>query len=365
MAGAPEMEEFIELWADNKLIGSFLGFLIEDVPQMYRLTITSSMLESYIPSREGFTFQGWELNAPPSSAYTNPTGLLRAGDEIYSTTNTMYLVSSWKSVTSNIQKSRIQFKNDTVSKWSLIEDNFSTLKGEFYFYNDAIETENTNHSGQKIYRPKLKIGTEEKLFEVPFLTEEYLTNKDIFNLMYNKVLTSTTTDGKTIYNNIGYKYGARIRSNGEEAAANYCAHTGYIAVKGGDTIRIKGYDRFLEGVTNNAINVYNSSYSNLGQAAANYANAGYGIFADGAAYQAYAFKTVVEETTGVFKWIVPPTASGVAFIRVSIYTVNKDGTSYTDADNLIVTVNTPIPTSFNDDDSNTLGLAKLGSLTLG
>ena len=177
MAGAPEMEEFIELWADNKLIGSFSGYLIEDVPQMYRLTITSSMLESYTPSREGFIFQGWELNAPPSSAYTNPTGLLQAGDVIYSTTNTMYLVSSWTSAASNVQKSRIQFKSDTETNWGAIEENFQSLKGEFYFYNNALDTGKKNHAGQTIFKPRLKIGDgDHKLVELNFFSEEYITN---------------------------------------------------------------------------------------------------------------------------------------------------------------------------------------------
>lgn len=353
MAGAPEMEEFIELWADNKLIGSFLGFLIEDVPQMYRLTITSSMLESYIPSREGFIFQGWELNAPPSSAYTNPTGLLRAGDEIYSTTNTMYLVSSWKSVTSNIQKSRIQFKNDTVSNWNFIEDNFSTLKGEFYFYNDAIETETTNHSGQKIYRPKLKIGTEEKLFEVPFLTEEYLTNKDIFNLMYNKVLSSTDSNGN-LYNGCGYKNGYRVRSGGTEMEQGNGACTGFIAVKGGDIVWLSGWD-FSYPQNGNAINVSNSNFENIGQFTM--LQARYGILSN--TYKDYSFNSVIKENENTWKWVVPPDASGVCYIRVSGYEANITG------EQMIITVNTPIPTRFNNDDSNILGLAKLGSLILG
>lgn len=187
MAGAPEMEELIELWADNKLIGSFSGYLTEDVPQIYRLTITSSMLESYIPSREGFIFQGWELNAPPSSAYTNPTGLLQAGDVIYSTTNTIYLVSSWTSAASNVQKSRIQFKSDTETNWGAIEENFQSLKGEFYFYNNALDTGKKNHAGQTIFKPRLKIGDgDHKLVELNFFSAEYITNSQIDQLFGSK-----------------------------------------------------------------------------------------------------------------------------------------------------------------------------------
>lgn len=61
----------------------------------------------------------------------------------------------------------------------------------------------------------------------------------------------------------------------------------------------------------------------------------YGILAD--EYKAYNHDSVIQEKTGVWKWIVPPTESGVAYIRVSAY--QQDGGH---GANMIVTVNEEI-----------------------
>jgi len=151
----------------------------------------------------------------------------------------------------------------------------------------------------------------------------------------NWVPYSTTDDGTTIYNGTGYKYGYRLRSGGAEGAATYTVHTGFIPVNGGDIIRVSGYD-FDTATNQNAINVYDSSFTHLGQVVANYAAAGYGIFAAGAAYDSYSFSTVTEETEGVFKWIAPPAASGIAYVRVT--SIASDGVG----SKLIVTVNEEI-----------------------
>lgn len=81
-----------------------------------------------------------------------------------------------------IKKTRIQFANDTVINWEAKEDTFQTLKGELYFYNDAINTGKVNSAGKIIYKPKLKIGNEDVLSKLNFFCEEYITNNQIDTL---------------------------------------------------------------------------------------------------------------------------------------------------------------------------------------
>lgn len=144
---------------------------------------------------------------------------------------------------------------------------------------------------------------------------------------------STESDGKTIYNGgLGYKNGYRIRSGGAEAEVFNASHTGFIPTKGGDVIGIGGIT--LGTVTNsNAINVSDSTFTNIGQVTENYANAGYGIFAEGASYQAYAWSSGIEKN-GCFYWAVPPDA-GISYVRVT-------GRTEGNGANLIVTINEEI-----------------------
>lgn len=152
----------------------------------------------------------------------------------------------------------------------------------------------------------------------------------------NEVRHSINTNG-TVYNGTGYKNGYRIRSGGAEGAQDNAACTGFIPVKGGDIIRISGCD-FAYSNTSNAINVADTSFSNIGQITPSHADAGYGIFAAGAAYQSYCYKkAVTQEKTGVWKWTVPPAASGAAYIRVTGYNASGNHGA-----NLIVTVNEEI-----------------------
>ncbi len=146
----------------------------------------------------------------------------------------------------------------------------------------------------------------------------------------NWVKYSTESDGVTIYNGgLGYKNGYRIRSGGAEGETANGSCTGFIPVKGGDVVRLSGWD-FSGAFNENAINVSDSTHTNIGQFTMIPAH--YGIFSS---YSSYSFSSVVEETTGVWKWIVPPTASGVAYIRISGYTI-KNGA------NMIVTLNEEI-----------------------
>lgn len=152
----------------------------------------------------------------------------------------------------------------------------------------------------------------------------------------NWVKYSTTNDGKTIYNGgKGYKDGYRLRSGGAEQSTSGASHTGFIPVKGGDVVRISGCN-FEDGSANrSALNVSNASFTNIGQFSMIPSN--YGIF--GSTYKAYGYESVVKETAGVWKWIVPPDASGVAYIRV---TGNVASLSPQSGSNLIVTINEEI-----------------------
>lgn len=152
----------------------------------------------------------------------------------------------------------------------------------------------------------------------------------------NWVRYSTEADGVTIYNGgLGYKNGYRIRSGGAEGALSTSAHTGFIPVKGGDVIRISGGDFGSTYSHGSAMNVANSSFTNIGQFSMT--SGQYGIFAGD--YKAYSGSSVVQEKTGVWKWIVPPTTSGVAYIRVSCNAANGGAA---DGAKLIVTINEKI-----------------------
>lgn len=152
----------------------------------------------------------------------------------------------------------------------------------------------------------------------------------------NWVKYSTESDGKTIYNGgLGYKNGYRVRSGGAEGATTDGACTGFIPVKGGDIVRLSGWD-FSHASNENAINVSNSSFANVGQFTM-LGDSRYGIFTNDGKYQNYAGSSVVKESDNVWKWVVPPTASGVAYIRVSAF--NMYGGHGAD---MIVTINEEI-----------------------
>ena len=154
----------------------------------------------------------------------------------------------------------------------------------------------------------------------------------------NLVPTSTDATG-AVFNGVGYQDEARINSSGAVSTSN-AAHatcTGFIKVTGGDVVRVKGgtFNVAENGGQNaNSIGVYGATFNHLGTTTVG--GSAYGIF--GNAYADYKFASVVEETTGVYKWIVPPAASGVEYIRISCH--NNGGTA--PGANLIVTVNEEI-----------------------
>lgn len=149
----------------------------------------------------------------------------------------------------------------------------------------------------------------------------------------NLVRTSIDSDG-SIYNGTGYKNGYRIRSGGAEGALNTAACTGFIKVKAGDTIRISGCE-FFATTNGNAINVCDSTFATVGQTTKN-STYGYGEF-EGAWADYQIHNSCVEESAGIYKWIVPPVKTDPAYIRISGY--NSSGGN---GAALIVTVNEPI-----------------------
>lgn len=134
----------------------------------------------------------------------------------------------------------------------------------------------------------------------------------------NWVPLSINADGTSYNGGLGYKNGYRIRSGGAEAVDDSTSCTGFIPVSAGDVVRVSGWDFWGDGNSSSgdSINVSDSSFTNLGQNASN-SSYGYGIFTKGQPYyDEYGFYSVVEEKTGVWKWVVPPEESGVAYIRV-------------------------------------------------
>jgi hypothetical protein len=154
----------------------------------------------------------------------------------------------------------------------------------------------------------------------------------IWENMKNWVKFSTEADGVTIYNGgLGYKDGYRIRSGGAEGTTTRGSCTGFIPLKAGDTVRLSGYNAIYSDAAN-AINVFNASKENIGQATANVPAQGYGIFET--QYEAYGWASITQNPTGVYVWIAPPNAD-IAFMRVSGYTL-------ADGSKMIVTVNQEI-----------------------
>lgn len=151
--------------------------------------------------------------------------------------------------------------------------------------------------------------------------------------MINWVRRAIDTDGSIYNGGLGYKQGYRVRSGGAEAATSYVSCTGYIKVDPGDVVRL-GNCEFSRVSNANAINVSDANFTNIGQFTMQPAH--YGIFEGD--YLAYSASSVVEESTGVWKWIVPPAASGVAYIRVTFHGTNLPA-GPTD---MIVTINEEI-----------------------
>lgn len=163
------------------------------------------------------------------------------------------------------------------------------------------------------------------------MVELYINGVLVWKSGYkNWVKYSTESDGVTIYNGgLGYKNGYRVRSGGAEGSQADATCIGFIPVAAGDVIGIGGAV-FGTNSSANAINVYDSNYTNLGQVVENYPTNGYGIFSDG---QLSNWNKGTHKD-GCYYWTVPSGAN-IAYARV---TARTDGNG---AD-MIVTVNEEI-----------------------
>lgn len=243
-----------------------------------------------------------------------------------------------------MRKARITYKYDTLENYQ--NSNFIPLKSQLIFITPQsaiIAGQETIVSDDLIISTTgnvgIKIGDgENKASDLNFVFSE-MDNDTIDSLTINKsshinlVLISINTDGGVYNNGLGYKNGYRVRSTGEETAVNGAYCTGFIPVNAGDVVRIYGWNSTDFSGSGTSINASDSSKTNIGQLAS---NGNYGIF--NGDYQAYNFSSVVHEDNEIYRWTVPPAASGVAYIRISGYSPSG---RYTGKD-LIVTINEEI-----------------------
>lgn len=216
---------------------------------------------------------------------------------------------------------RFQQKHDSAANWAKAA-NFKPLEGEFIIY-DA----NSAHTV-----PRIKVGNGgTNVEELPFFFENF-TEAEIINLLTNKVALCIDESGVIYNGGLGYKNDYRVRSGGTEQETQYGVCTGYIEVKEGDIVRISGMPWFTGTSAANALNVADSNFTNIGQFTTGQ-NAKYGIFNESPWY-IYAAESIVEEQTGVWKWVVPAGAN-IAYIRISAI----DPTSATTGKDLVVTIN--------------------------
>lgn len=148
---------------------------------------------------------------------------------------------------------------------------------------------------------------EQGIYTVKYELEDG-TTIDIGNLVLeeeveiiNQIPLSTDTDG-TVYNGIGYKTDTRINSSGNAVAAAGVSVTGFIPVKTGDKIYMKGmYVDEASGYTRIAIYDTNKSVVNLNIYPASYISEGNDIYSytisdTGAAYVRLSAKKTMDGT---------------------------------------------------------------------
>lgn len=131
----------------------------------------------------------------------------------------------------------------------------------------------------------------------------------------NWVKYSTESDGLAIYNNgLGYKNGYRLSSSGGESSNTKDSVTGFIPVKGGETIRIKAKD-----TGGNTIYWYNTSKST------NYLNAYKSdktLLYAGNAKGTYGSSSLIEsmsaDTENGVSIVKLKEVSNIAYIRISV-----------------------------------------------
>ena len=179
---------------------------------------------------------------------------------------------------------------------TIIED-YKNCVTEFHiFFTDPSDVKYVRISGYG-HGEKMVITINEPIIDKSLFTNQVPLSIDENNEIYN--------------NNLGYKIGYRVRSGGAVIESNDSSHTGFIPVKMGDVIRIQGFDFSSVSYGENAINVSDKNFTNLGQFTTQPAY--YGIFSD--KYRDYGSSSLIQEPNNIHKWVVPPDPN-IAYIRV-------------------------------------------------
>lgn len=131
----------------------------------------------------------------------------------------------------------------------------------------------------------------------------------------NQVPISIDTDG-SIFNDIGWIGGYRVRSTGGLAEAEYTATTGYIPVSAGDIIRFKisQYGSWDEVHAGNCMCYCSEDFTALGSFTQQPAY--YGICT--------AANSVITEADGIYSFIVPDNPD-ICYLRMSVRGTMADG----------------------------------------
>lgn len=164
--------------------------------------------------------------------------------------------------------------------------------------------------------------------------------KEIAEYTYtNKVPVSIDTDG-SVFNSVGYYNGQELSgSKGTQRAGTNCTVTGFIPVKRGDIIRIKGC-AWENSVKNNYVVAYNDNFEHWGTTTSGGSHYYGSANANG---NSLIEKNMIvsEESGGVSTITIWDSLShdNLAYIRVSC---KGDGSINVDGANLIVTVNEEI-----------------------
>lgn len=135
----------------------------------------------------------------------------------------------------------------------------------------------------------------------------------------NWIPYSTESDGKTIFNGgLGYKDNSRLNSSADVVTLNGYVVTGYIPVKPGDIVRVKGITWNSSTNTGSYFWTFNSGFTKLKSSRPNISSQD--------------IVATVKEN-GVVEFMLQRYANTVAYIRFS---------SYGSGANLVVTVNEEI-----------------------
>ena len=142
-----------------------------------------------------------------------------------------------------------------------------------------------------------------------------LWEKVVAPVYKNWMKYSTESDGVTIYNGgLGYKNGYRLSSSGGESTNTKDTVTGFMPVKGGETIRIKAKDTqgntvfwYNTALSTNYLNAYKEDKSLL-----------YAGNAKGTYGSSNLIESMIADTENGISIIKLKSVANIAFIRISV-----------------------------------------------